>query len=446
MRTKRASEQHRTYGFSSAFNQLIPAARLDEASRYKGSARGRPPKLSVSQLVRALVFHVMSGAGTLVEHLAMLSELEMSGSSVSERRQVLPWAVFAKILDWALSPLAQAGKHRPAFYHGLRLVAIDGTQFSLVNTPQILKSCSKAATRRLKAAFAKLNAVVLLEVGLHNPLAAAIDPARSEWALALELICKLPARSLLLADRLYGCARFVWGLLQHCELVGSFFLVRARLQLQSTVVRRLMDGSAIVRIPLRAVSGRRKIERYFELREIWVRVKRPGFRVQSLRLWTNLLDAQAYPAQELARLYTQRWEQELNYRQMKLELRRSELLQSQTVETAAQEVAALVLATPLIAKERARAAGGEIPVLRVSFVKVLQLLQPLWLVFALGAEILSQRQKRQLVDRFYAHMRAMVTAKRRSRSCPRAVRQPVRAWPRKTKNLSYEDEITYEIA
>jgi hypothetical protein len=445
MRTKRASRQSQTFGFASAIDQLIPAAKLAEASRYKDSRRGRPPKLSVSQLVRALVFHVMSGAGTLVEHLAMLSGLEMSGSSASERRQALPWEVFVKILDLALSPLAQVSKHRQAFYHGLRLVAIDGTQFSLVNTPQILRVCTKAASRRLRAAFAKLNAVVMLEVGLHNPLAAAIDPARSEWALALGLIRKLPAQSLLLADRLYGCARFVWGLRQHCESVGSFFLVRARLQLQSTVVRRLTDGSALVRIPLRAAAGRRKIERYFELRELWVKLRRPGFRVQTLRLWTNLLEAETYPADELARLYTQRWEQELYYRQMKLELRRSELLQSQTVETAAQEVAALVLATALIAQERARAATGYLPVLRVSFVKVLELLQPLWLVFALGDDLLSQKQQRQLVARFYKQMRAMATGKRRSRSCPRAVRQPVGGWPRKTKNAPYEGEFAYEI-
>jgi len=381
----------------------------------------------------------------LVEHLAMLTGLEMSGSSASERRQALPWEVFVKVLEVALAPMAKPGQHREAFYQGLRLVAIDGTQFSLVNTPQILRVCTKAASRRLKAAFAKLNAVVMLEVGLHNPLAAAIDPARSEWALALELIGKLPARSLLLADRLYGCARFVWGLRQHCESVGSFFLVRARLQLQSQVVGRLADGSAIVRIPLRAASGRRKIERYFELREIWVKLRRPGFKVQTLRLWTNLLEAEAYPAEELVRLYTQRWEQELYYRQMKLELRRSELLQSQTVETAAQEVAALVLATALIAKERAHAAAGELPVLRVSFVKVLELLQPLWLVFALGEDLLSQRQKHQLVERFYQQMRAMASGKRRSRSCPRVVRQPVRGWPRKTKNISHEGEIAYEI-
>ncbi len=445
MRTKRASDQSQVNGFAGAFEQLLPSTKLKQASRYKHTARGRPPKVSVSQLVRALVFHVMMGAGTLVEHLAMLSGVALSGSSASERRQALPWEVFAKVLEVALSPVAEVRRHGEAFYRGLRLVAIDGTQFSLANTPQILRVCTKAASRRLRAAFAKLNAVVMLEVGLHNPLAAAIDPGRSEWALALELIGRLPVKSLLLADRLYGCARFVWGLRQHCESVGSFFLVRARLQLKSTIVERLSDGSAIVRIPLRAAPGRRKIERYFELREIWVKFRRPGFRVQTLRLWTNLLAAKTYPAQELARLYTQRWEQELYYRQMKLELRRSELLQSQTVETAAQEVAALVLATALIAKERAHAAAGELPVLRVSFVKVLELLQPLWLVFALGEDLLSHKQKHQLVDRFYQQMRTMATGRRRSRSCPRVVRQPVRGWPRKTKNISHEGEIIYEI-
>lgn len=445
MRTKAASAQSQGYGFSGAVEQLLPQKKLDKVIGYKRTARGRPARLSVRQLVCALVFHMMSGAGSLVEHLAMLTGLKMSGSSISERRQALPWEVFRKILEVALAPLAQPSQHRQAFYQGLRLVAIDGTQFSLVNTPQILRACTKAASRRLQAAFAKLNAVVMLEVGLHNPLAAAIDPARSEWALALELIGKLPARSLLLADRLYGCGRFVWGLRAHCEAVGSFFLVRARLQLKSRVVRRLSDGSALVSIPLRAASGRRQIERYFELREIWVRLRRPGFRVQTLRLWTNLLEATDYPAQELARLYTQRWEQELYYRQMKLELRRSELLQSQTVETAAQEVAALVLATALIAKERARAAAGELPVLRVSFVKVLELLQPLWLVFALGEDLLSQRQKDQLVERFYQQMRAMATSQRRSRSCPRVVRQPIRGWPRKTENSSHEGEIIYDI-
>ena len=41
------------------------------------------------------------------------------------------------------------------------------------------------------------------------------------------------------------------------------------------------------------------------------------------------------------------------------------------------------------------------PVLRVSFVKVLELLQPLWLTLELGEDLLSERQKNELVKRFY---------------------------------------------
>lgn len=43
----------------------------------------------------------------------------------------------------------------------------------------------------------------------------------------------------------------------------------------------------------------------------------PGFRTQSVTLVTTLLDAQAYPAEELARLYARRWRIELWFRDIK---------------------------------------------------------------------------------------------------------------------------------
>ncbi len=54
------------------------------------------------------------------------------------------------------------------------MLALDGTQFSLTNTPQIKRTRPKAKSRRGRAAFAKITTDVLLEVGLYNPLAAAI--------------------------------------------------------------------------------------------------------------------------------------------------------------------------------------------------------------------------------------------------------------------------------
>ena len=99
-------------------------------------------------------------------------------------------------------------------------------------------------------------------------------------------------------------------------------------------------------------------------------------------------------------------------------LRKSEVLQSHTMETAAQEIAALILAAALLAQERDRAAAGKVPVLRVSFIKSIELMRPLWLVFALGDDLLEDWQKRQLTQRFYAQARRSLTSKRRARSWP----------------------------
>jgi hypothetical protein len=70
------------------------------------------------------------------------------------------------------------------------------------------------------------------------------------------------------------------------------------------------------------------------------------------------------------------------------------------METAAQEIAALILAAALLAQERDRATAGKVPVLRVSFIKSIELMRPLWLVFALGDDLLEDWQKRQLTQRF----------------------------------------------
>jgi hypothetical protein len=398
-------------------------------------------------LLTALVFHVMQRSGTLAEHFALLFADSLSDSACSDRRQRLPWQVFEELMHWALRPLARRRPHGEGFWRGWRLVALDGTQFSLCNTPQNQGAVAKARTRRGRAAFAKIVTGVLLELGVHNPLAAVIGRhGESEWQLAGRLLARLPARALLLADRLHGCAAFAAEALAACARVGSHLLIRARSNLKVRTLRRLKDGSRLIEVPLRAKGQQQRIVRWLTLREIRVRVTRPGHRAQELRLWTSLLDPRTAPAGELARLYAQRWEHELYYRQLKRQLRKSELLQSHTVETAAQEIAALVLASAVLARERQRAAAGQAPVLRISFLKILELLRPLWLVFALGPDLLSRGQKQQLTERCLRHARRYLAAPRRSRSCPRAVRQPIGGWPRLLKNESHEGPLLFQIA
>jgi hypothetical protein len=410
-----------------------------------GRRRGRKPRVPLAELLPAFIFHVMQGPGTLAEHTARLFDDGLVDSSWADRRARLPWEIFADLLRRMLRPRATR-RRREAFWRDWRLVALDGTQFNLTNTPQIAAATTKARTRRGRAAFAKLTTAVLLEVGLHNPLAAGIGRhGESEWALAQRLLAQLPARALLLGDRLYGVAAFVAPAREACARVGSHFLLRAGRATKPRVVRRLADGSRLIQIALRARQRPGQILEWLEVREIRVRVGRRGHRAHEVRLWTSLLDPRTAPARELAQVYTQRWEHELYFREIKRQLRKTDLLQSHTVETAAQEIAAIILASAILAAERQRAATGTIPALRVSFPKLLEVVHAVWWWTELGDGILTTQQLDRITQRGYARMRQCLTPPRRARSCPRAVRQPTRAWPRLMQPQSVQGPWEYQI-
>ena len=429
-------------GFLDAWNQLLG----DQPCPAPRCRPGRPARVPLTQLLPALTFHVMEGAGTLSEHFEELFQAPLADSSWADRRARLPWDIFAELMRRMLRRRATQAKHPDAFWRGWRLVALDGTQYSLTNTPQVSRSVRKARSRRGRAGFAKLRTAVVVEVGLHNPIAAAVGrEGESEWALAQTLLDQLPAGALLLADRLYGCGAFAAQVQAVCDRVGSHFLFRAPSVVKGRVLRQLRDGSRILQLPLRRPKRPTPDMTSLTVREIRVQVGRPGHRPTELRLWTSLMDPGQAPALELAGLYARRWEQELYFREVKRELRRGDLLHSHTVETGAQEIAAIVLASAVLAVERARVANGDLPVLRVSFVKMLRVVQAMWLALDLGDGVLTEAQIKLMLKRGYERMQSHVTPVRRPRSCPRAVRQPVTGWPRLMKTHSIEAPFEFTI-
>ena len=152
-----------------------------------------------------LVFHVIAGAGTLAQHVKSLTRKSITDGALSQRRQSWPWQLFESLMEGAFGVKAQEKNHPEAFYQGLRLCGADGSLLSISNTPQVKKQMRKAKSRRCKAAFAKVAVAVLLELGIRNPLAAAIGTrGESEMTLSRQLLDKLPENSLFMADRYYG--------------------------------------------------------------------------------------------------------------------------------------------------------------------------------------------------------------------------------------------------
>jgi hypothetical protein len=425
------------------------SSRLDRRSfgaicRWCYPNRRKTKKLSAYDVVVGLVYHVLHPHGTFAAHVKRLTGITISDEALSQRRSRLPWELLERILCTVLRPLADAQQHPQAFYQGLRLVGVDGTMFSVFNTPWISKSLRKAVSRRAKAAFAKLRVCTLVELGVHNPLAVRVSRAdEAELTLGYRLLEALPAQSLLLADRLYGVGKFLVAFLSRFAEGQSDFLVRVSAPLKGKLSERLADGSVVLVITGRDADGQK---REILVRQICGVVSKAGRGRRTVRLWTSLLDAAQYPAGELLALYARRWEHELTYQECKVSVSGGDLLSSYTVETAMQEVAALVIGQALVAEVRlAVAHTGDVEPVRISFVKVLEELRWVWLVFARLGESLNARQQQGVVAEMYETLWDEMTAKRRGRSCPRALRQPVSSWPRKLKNQSWTGNAQYQV-
>jgi hypothetical protein len=103
------------------------------------------------------------------------------------------------------------------------------------------------------------------------------------------------------------------------------------------------------------------------VRELRIRVRDRTKRVRDLVIVTTLVDAANYTADELRRLFRQRWHAELDLRTLKTEMH-MEMLRTKTPERVRKEVAVHLLAYNLIRGLMAEAARvGEVSPRRLSF-------------------------------------------------------------------------------
>lgn len=128
-------------------------------------------------------------------------------------------------------------------------------------------------------------------------------------------------------------------------------------------------------------------------------------------------------------------------------MRSSTLVQSYTPLTAAQEIAALILAYAILGDEWIKAAKvGQVEVLRISFLKTLEAVRGLWNFLEISIDLLQTGKLHLLVKRTLREIADMALPKRRQRSCPRAVRQPVSSWPRLLKDTYQCGAPEYDLS
>ena len=92
------------------------------------------------------------------------------------------------------------------------------------------------------------------------------------------------------------------------------------------------------------------------IRELRYKISVPGYRASDLTVTTTLLDAEAYPASELATLYGGRWHIETDLRSIKCDMK-MDVLRCKTPEMVEKEVWVHLLGYNLIRRTMSRAAA-----------------------------------------------------------------------------------------
>ncbi len=157
------------------------------------------------------------------------------------------------------------------------------------------------------------------------------------------------------------------------------------------------------------------------LRQIKVTVNQPGFRVTSFYMITTLLDAEEYPADEIAELYFQRWDVELFFRDIKTTMG-MDILRCKTPDMVRKEILMHLIVYNCIRSLMIEAARDKgLRVREVSFKGSIQALRQ-WEPH-LNQGKLNKEERYRLVQLLYDSIAGKRVADRSGRSEPRAVKR-----------------------
>lgn len=294
-----------------ALSQTVPSAAIEAALDKTGKREQRTRKLPsalVLQLVIALGLMVDAARRQILATLRPPSPqapLAGKGAICGACQRVGAPPMIALFRDLA-RPLAEPGATPQAFYHGLRLVLLDGSKLPLPDSPANARAFGRPPASRGHSAFPQALLLTLVEGGTRLLLDLEVRPVRrGEQQAAWRILGRsVGPGMLLLYDRGLHSYRTAAAILER----GAHFLgrVSASLKLEPLPAGILPDGSYLCQLPLNR-RARRSGAPPVVVRVIEYRIHGHA---EVIRLVTSLLYAELHPAAELAALFHERWEVE----------------------------------------------------------------------------------------------------------------------------------------
>src|SRR6266487_4425315 len=328
--------------------------------------------------------------------------------------------------------LAAAAQKTAQLWHGLRVILIDGTTSSLPDTPKNQRAYPQPGGQKPGCGFPLLKLVGVFSLATGALLDYAKGNKRQhELNLMQRLLESLKPGDLALADRGFSCFTLLALLLGR----GVHSLFRLH-QARSSDMRkgkalgkndRLMVWEKPCQKPRYLPKALwKRVPAQLSVRVIRYSLEVPGFRVQSVTLVTTLLDAQAYPAEELARLYARRWRIELWFRDIKSTMG-MEVLRCKSPGMVHKELEMFFIAYNLVRCLMVQAGDlGQVPVEWLSFKGTVDSVRQFSVAIA---QARSRKKQKQLIAQLLEIIAQDQLPDRPGRREPRAVKRRPKPFP-----------------
>lgn len=330
--------------------RVFPPGLVDEVIAQAGRTEQRHRSLPARVMAYFSIGMALYSEGSYEDVLAQLTDglswasgwqqeyAPPSKSAIFQARARLGSAPLAALFERVAKPLG-TDTTAGVWFAGRRLVAIDGCCLDVADTPVNAEFFGRPGVNKgEQAAFPQARVVALAECGTHAIFAATVGTyTQSEGALTEHLIGRLGPGMLVLADRGF----FSYALWRKAIGTGADLLWRARTDPSGpkpTHLQDLEDGSWVAHLRGQTPAAERRQEPML-VRVIDYTIEDGRENPTSYRLFTTLLDPTEAPAADLAAAYTQRWEIELAFDELKTHQRGPRtVLRSKSPDLVLQEI------------------------------------------------------------------------------------------------------------
>jgi len=334
-------------------------------------------------------------------------------------------------LEDILQHTAQKLQDKPdvGHFHGRRVVVVDGTGLSMPDTKENQQVWPQQSLQKPGCGFPQaalcacfsLHGGALLSYALGNKKSHELPMLRKQWDT-------FKPGDIFLGDKGFCSFYDVYCFAE--KGVDSVITLARRIPVtEAESVKVLGESDLLIhwKKPVRTKASSysqadwESLPESLLLRQIKVTVNQPGFRVNTFYIITTLLDAEEYPASELADLYFQRWDVELFFRDIKTTMG-MDILRCKTPEMVRKDILMHLIAYNCIRCLMVEAAEGtDVRVRRISFKGCVQALRQ-WEPHLNQAKM-SRVERNRLIGLLYESIADNIVPERPGRSEPRAVKR-----------------------